>query len=1083
MSRLGGHFMAGGNPQLWIDAGAAVYKFAPEVLGASSQVPAGPLVIGKLDQEDPALGLTDWKALYRRGLSVEPAAELRFNAQTHIYVGPNKPRVNRYEANPRIGVWEDDNEIPPDNEAEARWYSDYCIEMMKRYQAIGKKRANFSFAVGTPEMSIWPHLLPAVAFARQHGHYLALHEYMGYEADLGVGWKQIDSNRQPTRIWHGRYDLWPTPDESYPYGWAALRYRYIYDTVFAPAGLGDVKLLITEAGCDNVQSVTPAGMPVGSWRAMGLSATAYTDHLLWYDRRLREDPYVVGAVVFTVGSVGGWRDWDIAGTAVETLLLEEIRAGGGAIDLPVPPAEPPVVEPPTPPAPPAGEELLPNADLQAGWTDSERWPMVTQDPAGWVALWNVTQGNDYKNTFAHDQPYAVGEAIFKLRRQLPPEEWPLYLDDESDQVYKVFNDRRPFWFRFKLREPLDLPAGRYVFRARWFNDTHKWIKHEDGGGHKQYDGLERDQVQVMLKVNQRTVADWEPMTCGVLVENEIPFEHQGGLLDPAFHMRSNWGIPGNFMVRGFSLVRVEEPQPEPEPPVVEPEPPPVVEPDPVIVDVSHHQGRIDWSVLGRKADAVIIRLGHGVTEDREARRNVAEAIRTGTPFATYHYFMPTIDPVRQGEFYGRMAREIAPGYLCAVDLEEAEGAPVDLPARAKRYIDAVAAEVRHKPMIYTSAGYWRGWLKSPAWGAEHVLWLAAWTKAAKPLVPAPWTEWALWQYEVRDIRPSEWGVQSGRLDMNRFNGSLDELRDLIPPPGEDDDDDEPPQPSRSTVLWNDAATRPDAWNAGYALPRAITADGYHPYPGEYTIEHEGQSYTYQIGVDDDGKRRVYYAPTGQWSSIRWIAGPGETAPAPEPEPEPEPVVGRVDLVDYLKGDGRCYMVQHPDGPSERFRTVDKGDGRWLQLKNSQWEEFWTGNGFIWRGKDTSAGDGNYYRQYESLEEGARWAPRVMTVGQTWVAPVGHTVQTYRKSDCAKVAHHRNGTATNSLTLVARHAARTWNGITVSDVIELKTHTGETMWFGRGYGLVAWTSSWGVSAIAHLLPAHEADNEPERGCFG
>jgi len=33
-----------------------------------------------------------------------------------------------------------------------------------------------------------------------------------------------------------------------------------------------------------------------------------------------------------------------------------------------------------------------------------------------------------------------------------------------------------------------------------------------------------------------------------------------------------------------------------------------------------------------------------------------------------------------------------------------------------------------------------------------------------------------------------------------------------------------------------------------------------------------------------------------------------------------------------------------------------------------------------------------------------------------------------------------------------------------------------------FGLVAGASMWGSSAIAQLLPANEADNEPEHGCF-
>jgi hypothetical protein len=196
-----------------------------------------------------------------------------------------------------------------------------------------------------------------------------------------------------------------------------------------------------------------------------------------------------------------------------------------------------------------------------------------------------------------------------------------------------------------------------------------------------------------------------------------------------------------------------------------------------------------------------------------------------------------------------------------------------------------------------------------------------------------------------------------------------------------------------------------------------------------------------------------------------------------------PASATIDLLPYLKGDGRAYMVRHPqDGSQEKFRTVDKGD-RWVILKNNQWEELWLSGDYIWRGKDTSAGDGQYYRQFEEGQEGARWCPRQMLLGQTWAAPVGHTVQTYQKPGCTPVAHHRNGTAVKRVKLVAKYASRTWNNITVEDVIELETHTGERMWFARGYGLVAWSSTWGVSAIAHILPANKADNQPEKGCFG
>ncbi|MCA9868585.1 MAG: M23 family metallopeptidase [Anaerolineales bacterium] len=565
MSKLGPHYIGAPGLEKWIAAGAKVFKFDPTGLGASHQVPPGPLVVGKLDQEDAAINLTDWKALMNRGVTPQAAADLRFSAQRNVYAGANRPRVDRYLANPRVDVWEDDNEVVPDTSDEARWYAAYCIAMMGLYDSIGRKRANFSFAVGTPDIrpgharDIWPHLLPAVRHARDNGHYIALHEYMGFEADLGVGWKQIDANRRPLRVWHGRKQADGRPDESYPYGWTVLRYRLIYDTYFAPAGLGDVKLLITELGCDSVESVTPAGMPVGTWREHAPHWRAggrepeqvYADMLQWYDARIGEDPFVAGAMVFTVGSVGVWAKWDIAGTDVESRLLEHVRYSAAE--------EPPPTLPPPAPPPTASGNLLPNPSWEGVWKDSDEWPMTTQDPKGWLTLWNVTRGDEYKNPFAPDQPYGVGEAIHKFRSQIPDDEEEDFFGS-GDVTYKIFANHC-FWVRMKTA--VDLEPGRYMLGTPVFTDTFRWH------GSKDYN-VEADQTQIMVKVDGKIARNWTALPPGRLVDTTTTFEHPGGEAELAIHLRCNWAISNNLWPHDWSLVRVQENQPEPPQPQPEP---------------------------------------------------------------------------------------------------------------------------------------------------------------------------------------------------------------------------------------------------------------------------------------------------------------------------------------------------------------------------------------------------------------------------------------------------------------------------------------------------------------------------------
>lgn len=348
-SKLGPHFIGTPGFQHWLASGCQIYKFDPSSLGAAAQVPPGHLVVGKLDQLEENLNLTDWKHYMKAGRTPQATADHRFNVQRNIFVGANKPRVDRYLVNNRIDIWEDDNEVVPDDPDEARWYADYCIAMMRHYESIGKRRANFCFAVGTPDIKpgdpddIWPHLLPAVRHARDHGHFIALHEYMGFEPDFGVGWKQVDRQRQPIRHWHGRTDAAGNPDESYPYGYGVLRYRYIYDLYFRPLGLQDTPLLITECGCDSVESITPQGISVGTWTEQRQHWAAaghepesrYATMLQWYDSMLRQDDYVKGAMIFTVGSVGIWTKWDITGTRVENEILQYIADSKDIVDHPI----------------------------------------------------------------------------------------------------------------------------------------------------------------------------------------------------------------------------------------------------------------------------------------------------------------------------------------------------------------------------------------------------------------------------------------------------------------------------------------------------------------------------------------------------------------------------------------------------------------------------------------------------------------------------------------------------------------------------------------------------------------------------
>ncbi len=108
-----------------------------------------------------------------------------------------------------------------------------------------------------------------------------------------------------------------------------------------------------------------------------------------------------------------------------------------------------------------------------------------------------------------------------------------------------------------------------------------------------------------------------------------------------------------------------------------------------------------------------------------------------------------------------------------------------------------------------------------------------------------------------------------------------------------------------------------------------------------------------------------------------------------------------DLLPYLRGDGRLYDLQFnwAGGGAQRVQTQVDGI-RFYHVKYTEWEELWSDDFFIYRGTDTSPGNGEVYTLYENGQYGSPWIPRKMTIG----VPFRRTplVVFRRKSDGSEV---------------------------------------------------------------------------------
>ena len=197
------------------------------------------------------------------------------------------------------------------------------------------------------------------------------------------------------------------------------------------------------------------------------------------------------------------------------------------------------------------------------------------------------------------------------------------------------------------------------------------------------------------------------------------------------------------------------------------------------IDVSYHQGAIDWGrVAGAGKRFAFVRATAGtLTADTMYGANRSGARTAGLTIGTYHYANPDTAPndaANEASWFLRNAT-IASGDLRPVlDLEVSNGlGSTALIAWAQTWLEQVTQATGVRPIIYTNAGFWSGSMSNTDWFARNgyaVLWIAHWTSASQPNVPAgAWAGngWTFWQYSSTGTVP---GV-TGAVDLDRFNGS------------------------------------------------------------------------------------------------------------------------------------------------------------------------------------------------------------------------------------------------------------------------------------------------------------------------
>ena len=192
------------------------------------------------------------------------------------------------------------------------------------------------------------------------------------------------------------------------------------------------------------------------------------------------------------------------------------------------------------------------------------------------------------------------------------------------------------------------------------------------------------------------------------------------------------------------------------------------------IDVSHHQGDIDWEAVGNTHKqqhpirfAIMKATEGGDYKDRRFDENFARSREVGLIRGAYHFYNPNTDPIRQADFFISQVK-LQKGDLAPVlDIERKPRSKTQLQADLKKFLDRLEQHYGVKPIIYTSYKYMERYLDAPEF-KTYPLWIAHYYVATLNY-QGPWQ---FWQHTDYGTVP---GIDSN-VDLNVFNGSMEELK-------------------------------------------------------------------------------------------------------------------------------------------------------------------------------------------------------------------------------------------------------------------------------------------------------------------
>ena len=192
------------------------------------------------------------------------------------------------------------------------------------------------------------------------------------------------------------------------------------------------------------------------------------------------------------------------------------------------------------------------------------------------------------------------------------------------------------------------------------------------------------------------------------------------------------------------------------------------------LDVSEFQGTIDWTLVEtieekHPLEFVFIRATAGNDRvDGRFEENWLGAKERKIIRGAYHYYRPNENSLEQAQLFIKTV-QLKKGDLPPVlDIEKLpKGQSLDsLKIGLRRWLKAVEAHYKVKPIIYTGEKYYDDFLKDDF--SDYLFWIANYNFYREKIGE----DWLFWQFTEKASVP---GIK-GNVDVNIFNGDVEQLR-------------------------------------------------------------------------------------------------------------------------------------------------------------------------------------------------------------------------------------------------------------------------------------------------------------------